>query len=141
MISYQELIRFRTFDERFRYLQMFAMIGEETFGSNRYLNQKFYKSIEWKRVRRRVILRDNGCDLGLEDYPIKGGVYIHHLNPITETDILDRKPCIFDLDNLVCCSLSTHNLLHFGTNGDIPDRAPVIRFQYDTIPWKTGGKK
>lgn len=136
MISYLELINLKTFEERFQYLKKTSIIGEITFGSSRYLNQIFYKSSEWKRVRRSIILRDEGCDLALSDYPINGHIYIHHLNPITESDILDRKPCVFDPNNLVCCSLNTHNLLHFGTGDSIPDRRPNIRFKYDTIPWK-----
>lgn len=134
MKTYSKLVRIPDFYDRLEYLQDVKRVGEETFGSRRYLNQMLYSSYEWKRVRGQVILRDEGMDLAHEDFPINGLIYIHHLNPITVEDILDRKPCVFDLENLVCSSMSTHNALHYSR--EIERREYVPRKPNDTCPWR-----
>lgn len=133
--SVTELLSLPTFEERFEYAKLGGIVCEETFGSKRYLNQVLYQSREWKRTRREVIIRDNGCDLGIEDYPIRGYVYVHHLNPLTIDDILDGSPYVFDPDYSISTSLITHNALHYGSL-DLAVRKPAIRTQYDTCPWK-----
>lgn len=133
--TYLELIRLPTFQERFDYLKIRGTVGAETFGYDRYLNQALYRSAEWKRFRRDVILRDRGCDLAVEGYNIYGKVLIHHINPITAEDILNRESKIFDLNNVVCCSLDTHNAVHY-SDANLLSKAPIIRSKNDTCPWK-----
>lgn len=135
MKSYSELIRIPSFEERFQYLRINGIVGEETFGCDRYLNQIFYKSEEWKRIRRRVIIRDNGCDLAWDEYEIKGIIIIHHINPITKEDILDRSSKLFDLENLICTSVNTHKAIHYGNEEMLPKKI-VERTMNDTCPWK-----
>ena len=135
MKSYSELIRIPSFEERFQYLRINGIVGEETFGCDRYLNQIFYKSEEWKRIRRRVIIRDNGCDLAWEEYEIKGIIIIHHINPITKEDILNRSSKLFDLENLICTSVNTHKAIHYGNEEMLPKKI-VERTMNDTCPWK-----
>lgn len=113
-LSYKELSRLKTFEERYDYLRLKGVVGERTFGSNRYLNQALYHSDEWKRLKREIIVRDNGCDLGVEGYEIRDRIYIHHMNPITKADILDRNPKVLDPNNLICCSYNTHQAIHYG---------------------------
>lgn len=132
---YSELIRIPTFQERFEYAKCGGSVGVETFGEKRYLNQTLYSSPEWRRVRRNVIIRDGGFDLAHEDYPIPRSIHIHHLNPITADDILERNPCLFDLENLVCVGFQTHNAIHYGS-GSFSDRNPIVRSRNDTCPWK-----
>ena len=131
--SYRYLQKLDTFLDRYDYLRLDGSVGDATFGSKRYLNQLLYNSEEWKRVRREVILRDDGCDLGHPDFPIGGNVYVHHLNPIVLEDILERKPCVFDLDNLVCVSFKTHNAIHYGNEETLPAE-PITRKPNDTCP-------
>lgn len=134
--SYNELITIPTFEERFRYLKVYGVIGNQTFGYDRYLNQKLYNtSREWKRIRDKVILRDNGCDLGCEGFEIYGKIIIHHINPITVEDIVSRNPCVFDLNNLISTSHNTHNAIHYGDE-KLLIVAPIERKQYDTCPWR-----
>ena len=137
ILTYSELVKLPTFEERYDYLKLNGRIGEDTFGYTRYLNQIFYKSKEWKEIRNRVILRDNGCDLGVEGYEIPGRVYIHHINPITERDILDRTEYLLSPEYLICVSYETHNAIHYGS---LVPREPdvIVRRPYDTCPWKTG---
>ena len=135
MKSYSELIRIPSFKERFQYLRINGIVGEETFGCDRYLNQIFYKSEEWKRIRRRVIIRDNGCDLAWDEYEIKGIIIIHHINPITKEDILNRSSKLFDLENLICTSVNTHKAIHYGNEEMLPKKI-VERTMNDTCPWK-----
>lgn len=134
---YSELITIPSFEDRLKYLKLDGIIGDIKFGSHRYLNQQFYTSKEWQDIRREVILRDNGCDLAFEDMPIIRSVYIHHLNPITMDDILERKECVFDLENLVCASFKTHNLIHYGIDDVSIPKTVLDRSPNDTIPWKT----
>ena len=135
--SYSELIKYKTFEERFNYLRLDGVIGETTFGYDRYLNQKFYKSQEWINFRNRIIVRDNACDLGIEEHEIRyrGGLIIHHINPITVEDILNRAPCLFDEENVITVTHSTHNAIHYG-NDSVIVKAPIVRKPNDTCPWR-----
>lgn len=134
--TYSELSKFQTFEERYRYLKLDGVIGQETFGFDRYLNQLFYTSKEWRFVRDKVIIRDNGCDLGIEEYEINGHmILIHHMNPITVDDILARKDYIFDPEFLICTTKRTHNAIHYGDESLLPQK-PVIRRKNDTCPWR-----
>lgn len=133
--SYSELILLPTFKERFRYLELGGKVGEETFGFQRWANQQLYHSSEWLRFRDDVIIRDNGCDLGVEGYEIAGAVLIHHLNPITYEDVINRAPCVFDMDNVICTQLSTHNAIHYGDES-LLIQMPTQRSRNDTCPWK-----
>lgn len=135
---YSELITLPTFKERFEYLKLGGKVGEETFGFDRYLNQVFYKSPEWRKVRDFVITRDNACDLGVTDRPIPNGVHIliHHMNPITIDDILNRHPALFDPENLISTCYNTHNAIHYGDASLLVDDHPIVRTPNDTCPWK-----
>ena len=133
--TYSELITIPTFEERFEYLQLKCSVGKDTFGYNRYLNQVLYRSHEWKRLRNQIIIRDDGCDLACDGYDIYGKVLIHHLNPITVEDVLARSRKVFDPDNLVCVSHSTHNAIHYG-DVDLLATGPIIRTKNDTCPWR-----
>lgn len=134
--TYSEMIQFKTFSERFRYLKLQGQVGSETFGYDRYLNQVFYRSPEWKRIRNLVIIRDNGCDLGVEGYDIYDKIIIHHMNPILLSDIQDRNPDILDPEFLVCVSHETHNGLHYGDEQLLRSNEFAIRTEFDTCPWK-----
>lgn len=133
--TYSELILLPTFEERFRYLQLNGSVCKETFGFNRYLNQNFYRSAEWKRVRDKVIIRDNGCDLGIEDRLIYGNVLIHHMNPINDKDIYNLTDVLLNPEYLICVSHNTHNAIHYG-NEELLVKAPIVRTKNDTCPWK-----
>lgn len=133
--TYSELIQLPTIQERFDYLNQGSVVGDETFGYDRYLNQKFYNTPEWKRVRRNVIARDEGCDMAHPDYPIGGRVIVHHLNSITPQMILDRDPALFDMDNLVCVSHETHEAITYGSKEMLPED-PIERSPNDTTPWR-----
>lgn len=133
--TYSELVQLPTFTERVRYLLLDGTVAAPTFGANRYLNQKLYHSADWQRVRRLVIIRDGGNDLGVEGYSIEGAILIHHINPITEEMILNADPEIFNLDNLILTTRNTHNIIHYGDAGLIKeDWEP--RTPNDTIPWR-----
>lgn len=132
---YSELILLPTFEERYRYLRFAGVVGKETFGFERYLNQTFYLSKEWKRVRRIVITRDGGCDLGVPCREIFGKVIIHHLNPITPKDIRARSPWILDPEYLITTSHETHQAIHYGDE-DLLAHTPVERRPFDTCPWR-----
>lgn len=133
--TYSELMRLPTFEERFRYLKLDGLVGKDTFGFDRYLNQEFYRSKEWKEVRDFVIVRDNGCDLGMDGYEIVGRIYIHHMNPITVNDIVHSSDFLLNPDYLICVSHNTHNAVHYGDE-DLLVTAPVERRKNDTCPWK-----
>ena len=133
--TYSELIKFETFKERFEYVSLSGNVADVTFGGSRYLNQIFYKTKEWKDLRNLIIIRDNGCDLALPNRPITGPIYIHHLNPITKADILNRNPIIVNPENLICVSFDTHQAIHYGDFSLIDDDM-VIRRVNDTCPWK-----
>lgn len=134
--SYSELVKLKTLVERYEYLRTYSKIGEETFGGHRYLNQKLYTSNPlWNSVRRKVIIRDGGFDLGLEDYIIQGKIIVHHINPLTKEQLLNFDPCIFDLENLISCSHNTHNAIHYGDRSLLP-QDPIERKPNDTCPWR-----
>lgn len=133
-LTYRELIAYNSFEERAEYLKLSGQVGMETFGMDRYINQTFYRSKEWRDLRHYIIVRDDGCDLAMPEYEITGKIYIHHLNPITEDDIENRSDALFDPDNLVCVSFETHNYIHFGQKLQ-NHQAPVIRYSGDTKLW------
>ena len=131
---YTELRRLKSFEERYRYLRLSANVGDNTFGYDRYLNQMLYTSKKWLNIRDGIIIRDLGCDLGIEDYEIHGKIIVHHMNPITIEDIeLDRDE-VFDPEFLICTTHDTHNAIHFGNESLLP-RLPIIRRRNDTCPW------
>ena len=132
--SYRELRRLKTFEERFEYLKLDGIVGRSTFGFERYLNQEFYRSAEWKRVRRDIIVRDDGCDLGIPDRKIFGKIIVHHINPITIEDIERGADFIFDSNNLICTSHNTSNAIHYGDASLLP-RLPIERRKGDTYLW------
>lgn len=132
--TYAELSKLDSFDERFRYLVLGGAIGEETFGYERWLNQDFYTSDEWKRLRREIIIRDEGCDLGVPGMSIQGRLIVHHMNPIGKLDILQHSDLLINPDYLVCTSFSTHNAIHYG---DLTILEPIVeRHPNDTCPWR-----
>lgn len=135
MRTYSELITIPTFKERFLYLKLDGKVCEETFGYDRYLNQIFYKSPEWKRVRREIIVRDLGCDLGIEDRPLDSVIYVHHMNPIELKDISSRNLDILNPEFLICCSYNTHQAIHYGDEY-LLFADPVERKPFDTCPWR-----
>jgi len=132
--TYDELIKFKTFTERFNYLKLNGQVGDSTFGFDRYLNQRFYKSPIWKKLRNEIIVRDNGCDLAFDGREIFGKLFIHHMNPIRTNDILEQTEWLLNPDYLVCVSYETHNAIHYGTEEllkkDFAERKPN-----DTCLW------
>lgn len=133
--TYSELIKLPTFKERYHYLKMNGMVGEETFGFDRWLNQAFYKSKEWLAIRDHVIFRDNGCDLGIPEREIHGRVLIHHMNPITKRDILDRSEFLLNPEYLITTTKITHDAIHFSDESLLYED-PIERTINDTCPWK-----
>ena len=133
--TYSELITLPTFMERYKYLQIGGTVGTDTFGFDRYLNQVFYKSDEWKSIRRHVIIRDCGCDLGIEGHEIHERILIHHINPISEEDILGRSDFLLNPEYLISTSHRTHNAIHYGDDSILID-TPLERRKNDTCPWK-----
>ena len=134
--TYSELIQIPSYIERYRYLRIGGKAGEITFGNERYLNQLLYKSSDWRSFRREIILRDNGCDMAFEDYEIRGPILIHHINPITVDDILDRNDCVFDPNNVISVSKITHNAIHYGSEELLSIDEVVERQPGDTIFWR-----
>ena len=132
---YSELITLPTFEERYQYLKIGGKVGEETFGFERYLNQEFYQSDEWKRVRREVIIRDLGCDLGIEGREIHSRIIVHHMNPISINDILSRSDLLLNPEYLICTIKQTHDAIHYGDES-LLIKAPVERRKNDTCPWR-----
>jgi hypothetical protein len=134
--TYSELITIPTFIERYEYLRIGGKIGEETFGFDRYINQIFYSSYEWKKFRRDMIIRDMGCDLAVSDYEIKGLIILHHLNPIAIDDITMRRiEVLLNPENVVCVSFNTHNAIHYGDDS-LLIKEPIMRTKNDTCPWR-----
>lgn len=133
--TYSELIKIQTFLERFKYLKLNGSVGVDTFGFDRYLNQTFYRSYEWKRLRNDIIVRDMGCDLGLEGYDIFDKILVHHMNPIGPDDIIHRSDYLLDPEFLICTSKLTHDAIHYGDE-QILYQDPVIRTPGDTCPWR-----
>lgn len=133
--TYSELIQLKTFKERFEYLKLGGFVGNETFGFDRYLNQLFYRSGEWKAVRNHIIIRDNGCDLGIDGHEIVGRIYIHHMNPIIKADILRHSEYLLDPEFLICSAFNTHNAIHYSDESLLISE-PIERKPNDTCPWK-----
>lgn len=135
---YKELSRLCTIDDRFAYLKVTGQVGQSTFGHLRYLNQRFYHSPEWIKVRDLVIVRDNGCELGVDGYDLGDltKIYIHHMNPITIQQIVDHDPKILDPEYLICCSLDMHNAIHYGDKALLPKTSFAERYEGDTTLWR-----
>ena len=133
--TYNELILLQTFEERFDYLRLNGQCSEVTFGGHRLLNQMLYRSPQWQEVRRRVIIRDSGCDLGIKDRPINDQILIHHINPITIEQVTNFDPCIFDLNNLISVSKKTHNAIHYGDGTNLAPSTITGRKPGDTRLW------
>lgn len=133
--TYSELMKCETFEERYDYLRLNGGVGEETFGYDRILNQKFYRSREWKALRDYVIIRDNGCDLGVEGRPIYGKILIHHMNPITIADIANNSEFLMNPEFLISTTHDTHNAIHYG-DMSLLVTAPIERCRNDTCPWR-----
>lgn len=134
--TYSELIQLPTFRQRFEYLKLSGSVGKATFGYDRYLNQRFYTSKEWKDLRNEIIVRDNGCDLGLEDFEIRGRILIHHMNPIVDDDIVNVSDYLMNPEYLICVSHDVHNAIHYGNNDILRAKEYVPRRPNDTCPWK-----
>lgn len=134
--SYSELTKLKTLKERFNYLSLNGEVGIETFGFDRYLNQKFYSSYEWRTLRDKILIRDNGCEMGLEGYPIGGRILVHHMNPLKERDIVELTDYVMNPDYLVCVSHDLHNALHYGNDEILKRYSVVERKPNDTCPWK-----
>lgn len=134
--TYSELSQLSTFEERYNYLRLLGRVGEDTFGFDRYMNQMFYRSKEWKQIRDRVIARDMGCDMGLEGYEINGPVYVHHMNPITPNDIENSTEQLLNPEYLVCVSKDTHDAIHYGLEKNYNKYKIIERTPNDTCPWK-----
>lgn len=133
--TYSDLSKLKTIKERYDYLKLGGTVGEETFGFDRWLNQMFYKDPKWKAVRDEVIIRDNGCDLGVEGYDIGGRVYVHHMNPVTADDILYNFDDLVNPEYLISTSKRTHDAIHYGDQKLLPQDL-ITRTKNDTCPWK-----
>jgi len=133
--TYSELIKLPTFEERFQYLKLDGDVGVETFGFDRYLNQAFYSSDEWKSIRNQVIIRDNGCDLGIEGREIYKRIIIHHMNPITKEDLLYRTEYLLNPEYMICTMKNTHDAIHYGDE-NLLFKDPIERKPNDTCPWR-----
>lgn len=136
--TYSELITYNTFIDRFNYLKLVGQVGVETFGFDRYVNQMLYRSQKWLETRRKVIIRDKGCDLGIPEYEIGDRIIVHHMNPITLEDIEEERPEIFNPEFLISTSFITHNAIHYGDESLLP-KLPAERSANDMCPWKNGG--
>ena len=134
--TYSELIKLETFEERFHYLELSGTVGAETFGFDRYLNQNFYTSDEWKRLRNQIIVRDNGCDLGVPGYDIHTVILIHHMNPISAKDVLAHNDLLINPEYLITTRLSTHNGIHYGDDSVLQSYSVIERRPGDTCPWR-----
>lgn len=133
--TYSELITITTFEERYKYLRLFGVVGKDTFGFDRYMNQNFYTSQKWRSVRDQVIIRDNGCDLGMANYPIGGRILIHHMNPISLDDITNQTDLLLNPEYLICVSHQTHQAIHYGDE-NLLAQDPIKRAPNDTCPWR-----
>lgn len=135
--TYSELVTIPDYLDRYHYLKIGGKVGAETFGYDRYLNQILYTSDEWRKFRRDMIIRDGGCDMAHEDYELEKHIILHHINPITVEDVLNRHPKVFDSENVVCVCLNTHNAIHYGDESLLM-LPPVERSKNDTCPWRRG---
>lgn len=136
MRTYSELMTIQTFLGRYEYLKIGGRVGEETFGYDRWLNQQFYQSYEWKQIRNMVIIRDLGRDLAMEGWEINSKLYIHHMNPVSKDDIVNRTDILLNPEFLITCSFETHNAIHYGDERLLPIQMVVERTPYDTCPWR-----
>lgn len=134
--TFTELSKIQGFNNRFEYLKLSGQVGKATFGYERFLNQTLYSSPEWKSFRREIILRDNGCDLGVEGFELADHIYVHHMNPITPEDIQNRSPLIFDPDNVITVSFMTHQAIHYGDKDLLTINTFATRTPNDTVPWR-----
>lgn len=132
--TYSELSQLETFEERYHYLELRGILGLATFGFDRWINQRFYKSQEWKSSRDQVIIRDDGCDLGIPGYEIHSGLLVHHMNPLSLDDLKQGEGWIIDPEFLITTSLQTHNAIHYGDENFLP-RGPIVRKAGDTNLW------
>ena len=135
ILTYNELIKFKTFIDRYEYLNLNGVVWEDTFSCSRYLNQMLYHLPEWLEIRNKIIIRDDGCDLGISSRKIEGHAYIHHINPITKEQILNRDPCILDPNNLISTSYLTHKAIHYGNKDLLLSNDIIERFPNDTKLW------
>lgn len=133
--TYTELKQLKTFEERYEYLKLDGQVGIDTFGFDRYLNQAFYRSPEWKSVRNQVIVRDNGCDLGIEGREIHTKILVHHMNPITKEDVLNRSDLLLNPEYLITTVKRTHDAIHYGDSETLI-KDPIERIANDTCPWR-----
>lgn len=133
--TYSELMALPTFEARYEYLRLGGRVGAETFGFDRYLNQKFYNSDEWKKLRDYIIIRDNGCDLGIEGRDIPRRILVHHMNPITIDDVNKRSDLLLNPEYLICTSKTTHDAIHYGDK-NLLIVEPIVRTPHDTCPWR-----
>lgn len=133
---FSDMSRYKTFEERFKYVMLNGVVGDLKFNGYRYLNQLLYHCQEWQTTRKKIIMRDNGYDLGCEDHPINGKILVHHLNPISVEDVVERRPIIFDPENLITVSFETHNAIHYGDESILHKYDFVERKPNDTIPWR-----
>lgn len=133
--TYSQLIRLSTFEERFEYLSLKGQVGEETYGFDRWINQRFYRSREWKQIRDSIIVRDFGCDLGIPGREIPDRIIVHHMNPIRLNDITDASDYLINPEYLICTSHNTHEAIHYG-DASLLYKEPIERKPYDTCPWK-----
>ena len=133
--TYSELITIPTFEERYEYLRLQGIVGEETFGFDRWLNQVFYRSKEWRSIRDKVIVRDCGCDLAIEDREIQGRILVHHMNPVLMKDIVNRTDILLNPEYLICTSKNTHDAIHYG-DSELLITTPIERSKNDTCPWR-----
>lgn len=133
--TYSELSKLKSFRERFEYLKLSGRVGAETFGNDRYLNQLLYQTDRWKQTRSKVIVRDNGCDLGVDGFDIGERIIVHHMNAVTVEDVLLEKDEVFDPEYLISVSHNTHNAIHYG-DSSLLITEPIVRTKNDTCPWK-----
>ncbi len=134
--TYSELIKLPTFEERYAYCRLAGSVGVETFGFDRYMNQMFYRSSEWRNFRRQILIRDNGLDLAFPGRYIPGNIFVHHLNPLTVEQLKSGGEGLFDPENFVCVSFDTHQAIHYGDESLLVSSEPVVRRPNDTIPWR-----
>lgn len=132
--TYSDVLSLSSFKDRVIFLKLSNTVGAPTFGGHRWLNQELYNSLEWKEFRRKIIIRDNGCDLACRDKPIAGAITIHHINPISIDDVLHKRSCVFDPENVICCSYKTHKIIHYQDISLLEEYTP--RTKGDTCLWR-----
>lgn len=133
---YSDLMRYKTFEERFKYLKLNGVVGDLKFNGHRYLNQLLYRCPEWNTVRKQIIIRDEGFDLACKDHPIGGRIFVHHMNPLSIDDVVKRRDVVFDPENLITVSYDTHNAIHYGSENYASINKVIERKPHDTCPWR-----